>query len=370
MKRILIISTALATLASVAAAHPPPLLHQDANALIRQGAPSVIAEVVTPDGSATVRAGAVPKHAKFRIGSATKTFTAAVALQLVGEGRLGLEDPVERWLPGVVRGHGNDGRRITVRQLLQQTSGLPNYAARITFLGSKKDYDAEALTATTPAHLLALALSQPPAFAPGTRWDYSNTNYVLAGMVIERVTGHGWESEVERRILRPLRLRDTSVPRTELDVPAPHAVGYHRFPAGQEQFGPRVDTTRFSPTWADAAGSMISTTSDLNRFFRALLGGRVLAPAQLAEMTTTVPAPPFADAWKNPRYGLGLQWSETPCGGMWSHSGDIPGYSTRDGISEDGTRSVVVSINDDTLRPEPGELDPTTDLVNHALCGS
>ncbi|MFB9322688.1 serine hydrolase domain-containing protein [Cryptosporangium minutisporangium] len=375
----------LGAAATAAVADPRPeaaVLQRDANALLDQGAPGVIAEVVTPHGSTTVRAGVgntttgepIPWRAKFRIGSFTKTFVAATMLQLVGEGELSLEDPVDRWLPGLVTGNGNDGRRITVRQLLQQTSGLPEYMRLLPYLRSEQEFLANRTKTLQPEELIALALQQQPMFAPGTRWAYSSTNYILAGMIIRRVTGHSWQSEVTRRIIRPLRLTDTSVPRTALDVPEPHAIGYERFPRPDGTFGDPIDVTRINPTWADAGGSIISTTADGNRFLQALLGGRVLRPAQLAAMTTTVPAPSFSNSWPKPRYGLGLLWSSTPCGGMWSHPGDFLGYGFRNGVDRNGTRSVAVAMNTHSLVRKPGvpapTFDPALDLIQHALCGT
>ncbi|MFG1924157.1 serine hydrolase domain-containing protein [Cryptosporangium sp. NPDC048952] len=371
MKRIFLFSTVMVTLVGLAAApaQAGSRLQDDADALVAQGAPAVIAEVVTPDGSTTVRAGDVPEHAKFRVGSTTKTFVAATTLQLVGEGRIALDAPIEKYLPGVVK----NGRNITVRHLLQQTSGLPDYVQYVAapaLLRSEEAFRANGAKQQTSAQLVAQAQTHAPEFAPGARWQYSSTNYLLAGMLIERVTGHRWETEVSRRILRPLGLRDTSAPRTSLDVPEPHAPGYHRFPApgttpDEGKLGEPVDTTRMSPTWFASAGSMISTTSDVNRFLSALLDGRVLRPAQLVEMKKTVPEPTSSSSKRVWRYGLGLEWSESPCGGVWSHSGDVPGYSIRNGINERGTRSVVVSITTDTL----GSEDAANALIDHALCG-
>jgi D-alanyl-D-alanine carboxypeptidase len=119
---------------------------------------------------------------------------------------------------------------------------------------------------------------------------------------------------------------------------------------------------------------MISTTDDANRFLRALMAGRVLRPAQLAEMRTTVPATRFDAGWPGVRYGLGLMFIPNSCGGSWAHGGDIQGFKTRDGVSADGSRSVVVSINTDSMVPKPGVPDPTQDvaidLIDHALCGT
>jgi D-alanyl-D-alanine carboxypeptidase len=359
-------------------------LQRDADAILSVGAPGVLVEVDTPRGEVKVRSGygnvaaktPVPWDAKFRIGSYTKTFVATVVLQLVGEGRMSLDDSVERWLPGVVAGNGHDGNRITVRQLLQHTSGLPDYVGRMPHLFLEKDFRQRRFEDLTPAQAVALALALPPK--PQT-WDYSNTNYMLAGLVIEAVTRHDWRDEVRDRILRPLDLRDTYTPRTSPFVPRPHAVAYERFPEkGLEadpedpRYGRAIDVTLLNPSWGGAAGEMISTTEDGNRFLRALMSGRVLRPAQLAEMKKTVPATRFHPALPGARYGLGIMWTPTSCGGSWSHGGDIHGFKTRNGVTEDGRRSIMVSINTDSLVLPDGSTAPPLDvslpLVEHALC--
>jgi D-alanyl-D-alanine carboxypeptidase len=310
----------------------------------------------------------VPWDAEFRIGSFTKPFVATTLPQLVGQGRLSLDDTVGHWLPGVVTGNGNDGDKVTVRRLLQHTGGIPNYTDAPGFLpGSQPEFDRFRVRASTPEQLVATAMTRPPSFAPGTEFRYSNTDYVLAGMIIERVTGHRWQDEVTRRIIRPLGLRHTYIP-TSPFIRGPHARGYARFAPD----GPLVDVTAFNPTGLDAAGGIVSTTGDGNRFLRALVRGELLRPAELAAMETTVPAPQFSRA-RPVRYGLGIMWTANPCGGEWSHGGDVPGFATLDAVRPDGSRSVVVSLTDDKPTPKPGvplpTQDPVNGLIDHALCG-
>ncbi|MGO4428014.1 serine hydrolase domain-containing protein, partial [Streptomyces sp. MCAF7] len=171
----------------------------------------------------------MPRNGRFRIGSAAKTFTATVVLQLVGEGRMSLEDTVEQWLPGVVRGNDNDGSQITVRQLLQHTSGIRDVLPEIPALNSADGYRAERFRTYTPAELVRLAIQHPPNFSPGAGWSYSNTNYVLAAMIIHEVTGRSWVQEVNDRIIRPLGLRDTSTPGAFPFILGPHAHSYAAF---------------------------------------------------------------------------------------------------------------------------------------------
>src|SRR5262249_21132742 len=159
----------------------------------------------------------------------------------------------------------------------QHTSGLPDYVRYLSF----PDIIAHPYVHRDPAELLSLALAHPPVFPPGTSWSYSNTNYLLAGMLIEKVTGHPYGEEIRRRILTPLGLRQTYVPTDDPAIPGPHPRGYVRTDAGL------VDRTEFNPSVAIASGSMISSGPDMSRFFTALIGGRLLHPAQLREMMTT-----------------------------------------------------------------------------------
>ena len=362
-------------------------MQRDADALLDYGVPGVLAELDTTRGDVRVRSGygdvaartPVPWNAKFRIGSFTKTFVSATLLQLVGEGRVSLDDPVERWLPGVVRGSGNDGRKISVRQLLQQTSGLPDFLNGLPYLGDEAGFEKNRFKTVRPQQAVALAMKYKPEFAPGTRWAYSNTNYILAGMIINSVTGHPWQQEVRNRIVRPLGLRHTYLPDTSPFIPQPHAVGYERFPGPggtpeDPKYGDPIDATLQNPSWGGSAGEIISTTDDGDRFLQALVSGKVLRPAQLAEMQKTVPTDAdFRKAWPGSRYGLGLVWIPNSCGGSWAHGGDIQGFMTRNGVSPDGSRSVIVSINTDSPKPKAGVTMPlkdlATDLIDDALCG-
>lgn len=368
-------------------AHLRQVLQRDADALLELGAPGVLAEL-DRDGhrDVTVRAGygdvaaqtPVPWNARFRIASVTKPFVAATVLQLVGEGRLSLDDTVEQHLPGLVRGNGNDGHLITIRQLLQHTSGLPEYLLAMPQLFSEEGFQQHRFDDVTQEEAVALAMTQAPTFAPGTSWSYSNTGYVLAGMVVEQVTGNTWQHEVRERIVRPLGLRHTTLPGSSSRIPGPNATAYERFPGEgatpeDPRYGEAIDATELNPSWAGAAGEIISTTDDVNTFLQALVGGRVLRPAQWVDMTATVPASEeFRSNWPGARYGLGLMWVPTTCGGMWSHGGDIQGFMTRNGVTPDGRRSVVVSFNTDSPVPQPGAQVPAgdiaTQLIDDALC--
>jgi len=222
---ILATLAALVTLAGPAAAIERPgydraALQRDLDAIHAAGATGVQGSVrgrherlTARSGVADLRTGRpVPRGGYFRMGSNTKTFVATLVLQLVAEGRLSLDDTVERWLPGIVAGNGNDGRTVTVRHLLQHTSGLYNYTNDLNELASPEGYESVRFRSWRPTELVAMAMRHPPNFAPGTHWDYSNTGYILVGMIIEAVTGRTWDIEVRDRVIRPLGLRHTFSP--------------------------------------------------------------------------------------------------------------------------------------------------------------
>ncbi|MCX4653834.1 beta-lactamase family protein [Streptomyces microflavus] len=354
--------TPLALVPPAASAAGPDAVQQSLNALVRDiGAPAALASVKDREGRArTYTAGVgdlttgakVPRDGQVRIGSNTKTFVAVVVLQLVAERRMSLDAFVDTYLPGLVRGKGIDGRRITVRQLLQHTSGLPEYTSR---LGDDARYYA-------PRELLATALRHPADFDPGKSWKYSNTNYVLAGLIVQKVTARPLADEIDRRVIKRIGLRHTYFPAPgDASIREPHPHGYYQ----ESTQTPLRDITEMDPSWGWAAGQMISTNSDLNRFFTALLAGRLLPPAQLAEMRTTVPAE--ATFGPDARYGLGLVSRPLPCGGLsWGHGGSFPGYETRGGVTADGRAANIAVTLQLTGEAPRRSLERA---VDNALCG-
>ena len=307
-----------------------------------------LAEVQTPDGSMRARTGVselgkpdpVPWDSEFRVASTTKTFVATALLQLVGEGRLGLDDTVEKWLPGVVVGNGNDGSKISIRNLLQQTSGIYDYVADPDLREAlARDFPRACLDREPPEAFVAIALKHPPLFAPGTEWRYSNTNYLLAGMILSKAAGRDWKEQVEQRIIAPLGLGHTLVTREDPSIPGPHAHSYLVLQGAPEPIDATDCTLEHT---ADSA--IISTTADLNTFFRALMTGKLLRPQELTEMQKTTPSTADDAQFPNGRYGLGIRWTPLSCGGgYWHHEGDSPtGFATRTGVTADGQRSVVV----------------------------
>ncbi|MEV7060250.1 serine hydrolase domain-containing protein [Streptomyces microflavus] len=354
--------TPLALVPPAASAAGPDAVQQSLNALVRDiGAPAALASVKDREGRArTYTAGVgdlttgakVPREGQVRIGSNTKTFVAVVVLQLVAERRMSLDAFVDTYLPGLVRGKGIDGRRITVRQLLQHTSGLPEYTSH---LGDDARYYA-------PRELLATALRHPADFDPGKSWKYSNTNYVLAGLIVQKVTARPLADEIDRRVIKRIGLRHTYFPAPgDASIREPHPHGYYQESAQT----PLRDITEMDPSWGWAAGQMISTNSDLNRFFTALLAGRLIPPAQLAQMRTTVPAE--ATFGPGARYGLGLVSRPLPCGGLsWGHGGSFPGYETRGGVTADGRAANIAVTLQLTGEAPRRSLERA---VDNALCG-
>ena len=288
----------------------------------------------------------VPVDARFRAGSITKSFVATVVLQLVGEGRMAVDDPSGKCLPGLLP----DGDRITVRHLLQHTSGLADYGESSRFrrlYGTTEAVVRMRHRTWSPLDLLAFVAGRPSLFEPGSSWAYSSTNYLLLGLVIERVTGNSYAAEVERRILRPLDLRDTELPGADPHIAGPHLHG-HLWDEGREP----VDVTVFDHSFAGAAGAIVSSTTDLNRFYGALMDGRLLAPAQLAEMCTARAAGPgFA-------YGLGVAKRRLPDGTtVWGHNGGTFGFEAFSWTTGEGDRQVTVAA---TPRGD-GDLDARVD---------
>jgi D-alanyl-D-alanine carboxypeptidase len=326
----------------------PATLASRLRGVMDAGSPGVISLVNDGHGIKLQAAGVADKASgramtptdRFRAGSNTKSFVATVALQLVGEGKLSLDDTVERWLPGVLP----YGGQVNLRQLLNHTSGVPDYQK---LLEPKVLAGGDSATRTyTPRDLVAMIADRKPDFAPETSWNYSSTGYILAGLIIERATGNRLGDELQDRIIRPLHLRDTSFPIDTTAIPGRHANGYGAVD------GSLRDLTVFNSSAAWATGGVVSTAGDMAHYWRALLGGKLLAPPQLAAMKVTVPIGhglPMS-------YGLGImkfdQYNSKACGTLWGNGGDIPGYSTEFFNSEDGKVQAGIFVNVNPL-PKP-----------------
>jgi D-alanyl-D-alanine carboxypeptidase len=317
-------------------------LQKHVDALVAAGAPGALLLVRNGDRTVRLMAGLgnvarkTPMRSDdhFKIASLTKSYTATVVLQLVGERKLGLDDTVEQRLPGFVP----NGRKITIRQLLNHTSGLFDYFENPTFL--KPYLSGNFGYYWAPRQLVRMGVAHKPLFAPGRGYSYSNTNYVLAQLIVERVTRKGIGAELKRRIFQPLHLRDTIYP-TKPGLPSPYAHGYKLL--GKP---PATDVTRLSPSLSPGSGAIVSTAGDVADFYRALLSGRLLRPKELQAMKTTVSERTGKIVVAGPGDGLGIGRSPLSCGG-WVHSGELPGYQVEAISSEDGRRQVVLMVNQD-----------------------
>jgi D-alanyl-D-alanine carboxypeptidase len=287
-------------------------LGQIARTLVKSGAPGAIVYVRTPTGTRTGVAGYANRDAhvlmraadRYRIASVTKAFVSVLILQLEAEGKLDIDDPVEKYLPGVVP----NGSAITLRELMNHTSGLFNYTDDSAFVD---DPITNFSRAWTPPEILALAFAHPPNFAPGTNWSYSNTNYIVLGLVVETVTGELLGQVLQERIFTPLPLTSTSFPLT-IQLAPDFVHGYIKLPGS-----PLIDITPgLNPSWGWAAGGIVSNASDVTTFYRALFTRKLLPAAQLDEMETATPAAGT--------YGLGIVNTFPACGRAFTHTGDLP----------------------------------------------
>ena len=295
---------------------------------------------------------------RFRAGSITKTFVATVVLQLADEGRLSLDDTVERHLPGLVRGRGNDGRAVTIAHLLGHSSGLFDYvddpALRARAFG--RTFPEHRFDTRTPRELVRTALRHRPYFAPGRGHRYSNTDYVLLGLVVAKITGRSYAEEITDRIIKPLRLTGTSMPGTDSAIPQPHGRAYSLRPGSHRL----MDTTELNPSTAGAAGEAISTLGDLNRFLRSLLKGELLPARELRRMQDT--------SHSRGTYGLGLVPVRLPCHRgsltLWGHNGSINGSYAHMLGTPGGGHLFSYRVNTERVGDEAAE----TDLLQAEFC--
>lgn len=320
---------------------PDDAVQRSLESLVDDGFPAALASVTDKQGKVSLYASGVADletkkkadaNGYVRVGSNTKTYTAVVVLQLVQEGLVELDAPIENYLPGLVKGEGIDPTKITVRHLLQHTSGLPEYTDALAgdLLSLRDVY-------MSPRTVLDAGLAQPALFQPGERWEYSNTGYIVLGLLIEQVTQRPLGEQVTERIVDKLGLKHTYFPQVgERELRGKYPKGYHR-----DENDKLVDISALDPSWGWAAGQVVATPSDLNLFLEGLLDGKLLNEAMLSEMMTTVPV---EDLWEGAEYGLGLIKYPLSCGGeIWGHGGDIGGYETRNGASVDG-RSATVAV--------------------------
>jgi D-alanyl-D-alanine carboxypeptidase len=315
-------------------------LQADMDTLVDLGVPGIIVRVNEGDASTTLTSGVSDLEAgtpvaaadQFRIGSLAKPYVAAVVMQLVDEGKLSLEDTVEKWLPGAVPA----GDQITLRQLLQHQSGIADYGVDPNVL--KPYLEGDYAHVWTPEQLVESANAQGPTSKPGTDVSYSNTNYALVGLIVEKASGNSLGDELQTRIFDPLELTETSFA-TDGKLEEPYARGYL---VGE---GEPIDATEVYPYYW-GAGNIVADADDVAHFYDALLGGDVVSPESLDEMKDTIPENPDVSQ------GLGLVSGELGCGAYVGHDGSVPGYFSAAYTFDDG-RQVVFLANsvaiDDTV---------------------
>ncbi|WP_158102822.1 serine hydrolase domain-containing protein [Lentzea kentuckyensis] len=327
------------------------LIPQQLDQIVQDGTPGVEAHA----NGHNYAKGNAPVNGRVRVGSITKSFVAVTALQLVAEGKIELDGPASKYVSYV------KDDRITVRQLLQHTSGLPDYPLAI---GVNKIADIRNRH-FEPHELLDAALKQPPRFQPGEKYEYSNTNYVVAGLMIQKVTGRPVAEEVQRRVIDRAGLKDTYWPKQgEQSIRGRHARAF----AVSDLLDPKsevVDATELDTSAAWASGAMVSTPNDVAKFYRTLLQGGLLQQKQLDEMRRTVPVD------ERSAYGLGLESTKLSCGGVhWGHGGTIHGWASLGGATDSG-KSAAITL---TALPGTFDKDPAKtfqrmfDVLDTALC--
>ncbi|GAA3628412.1 serine hydrolase domain-containing protein [Kineosporia mesophila] len=336
-----------------ASAAPASELQRTAQGVVDAGAVGYLVRVNDGDRVRTATAGLADRatgrrlknHDQYEAGSQTKTFVAVLVLQLVAERQVELDAPIEKYLPGVVP----NGANITVRMLLQHTSGLFNYTADEDLINQALT---EPYTPIAVESVLKAAFSHPPNFAPGTDWSYSNTGYIVLGELLKKVTGRALTQLVDRRIARPLHLHDTYFADP---FPGSTGPGYaHGYIADLSVDPPEyVDTAGWTLSWAGSAGAIISTTRDLSTFYSALLSGKVLPKAQLAQMRKT--KDDIEEFGGLGGYGLGLYWMDTPCGRVWGHDGATLGNSSTTFTTADGGQTYATDTTTRLYAADPAD---------------
>lgn len=355
--------TPAAATPDVTSSAPPPsrsTLVQQAERIVAAGVPGVNVETRDERGTRSIVAGAGNLHpdepprpaGQFRAGSLTKSFTATLVLSLVADGQIDLDAPIDSYLPGLLP----YSEPITVRQLLQHRSGLFDYGEvlwanpKLVAQSRHRDY--------APADLVRVATREPLQFTPGTQFLYSNTDYVLLGLLVEKVTGHSYAHELSQRVLDPAGLRHTYVAGHDPRLRQPSAHGYEAVhPSNQ-----LTDLTTYNMSVAWASGDLVSTTHDLNLFYSALLDGRLLPPDLLRQMQQSAPAFPGFE------YGLGLGHTEMCGQQLWGHVGGVPGYGTYSFTSQQSARQITISVNR-SLTLTPAAEDEINALIADEFCG-
>ncbi|MEV6676139.1 serine hydrolase domain-containing protein [Streptomyces erythrochromogenes] len=283
-----------------------------------------------------------------RIGSVTKTFAITGVLQLVDDGKVDLDEPISTyldWVPG-------DAGKITVRQLAEMRSGLYNYTEDPRWLAAFK---ADPYRSWTPQQLLDIAFRHPPNFPPDARWEYSNTNTVLLGLLVEKVSGQRLHTYLQQEVFEPAGLDSTSLP-TGAEITSPYVHGYTNFTPD----GATVDASQWNPSWGWAAGAMISTIDDLHSWVPTLVSGRLPDGKRMLEATTQEQRlDMLPTGHPGVRYGLGI----ADIAGWIGHNGELPGYETIAVRLPQDRATMVIVVNSDV----DGKLGSLSSLIANAV---
>jgi D-alanyl-D-alanine carboxypeptidase len=290
-------------------------------------------------GRADVRRKVAPRPTDhMRIASVAKAFSGAVALNLVRAGRLGLDDTIAARLAGMPA----SWRAVTVRQMLNHTSGLPDYTQS---KGFAKQAETNPRGFVSPSKIIGWVRAAPLEFAPGSRYEYSNTDNIVIGLIVEAITGRSYGEILEDVVFGPAKLSQTSFP-TKPALPKPFIHGYVYAPVKGVDEEPADVSTFLSPSGAWASGAIVSTPRDLNTFIRSYLGLKFFSAAEQQEQMRFVPggesSPPGPGANSA---GLALFRYKTKCGTVYGHTGNFPGYVQWAAATADGTRAVTTSLN-------------------------
>jgi D-alanyl-D-alanine carboxypeptidase len=352
MSRGVVIAAAVATVlvglalpaAATAGARDDARLQRGLDALVRArlGPPGAIA-TLRRDGKTTVlRAGYADRAAKrrprardhMRIASVAKAFSGAVALRLVRDGRLGLDDTIAQHRPDLPVAWSG----VTVRQLLGHTSGVPDYTKSEGFA---KQFQRAPKAYVSPAKIISWVAARRLVFRPGSRYEYSNTDNIVIGLIAEKVTGQAYGTLLREYVFGPLGLSRTSFP-TGVALPRPFIHGYVTAPREH----PQDVSTVLSPSGAWASGAIVSTPLDLSTFMRGYVSGRLFGTAARREQRRFVaggqssPPGPGANS-----AGLAIFRYRSRCGTVYGHTGNFPGYVQWAAASSDGQRVVTTSLN-------------------------
>lgn len=305
---------------------------------LSQGAPGAFARIDDNGKALHLAEGVADRVSKraigtgdrIRVGSVTKTFSAVVLLQLVDEGKIKLDTSVNTYLPGLL-----PDKRITVRHVLSHRSGLYDHANTL-FARSVTGFENVRNKVYTYRELMDLSLAKPLTHKPGATYSYSNANFVVAGMLIEKITKKAVATAYQNRIIKPLKLTDTFYVHPKNTIPGKYSRGYMTV----DSSGRKIDSTKQTVSWAQSAGALVSNAKDLNKFLTALVKGKLTSSAQLKQMLrwTTVNS--------TQAYGLGLRRRDLSCGiSVYGHTGTVQGYYTWAFTSKDGRRSLTSFAN-------------------------